>query len=155
MKKLTTLITLIFLVTLSQAQTQNDLATLTARICQTDSIRSTLGVYNEDSIVVFNYQTPNYETYGAPSFEYEKFDLVFDVSSNLLFNAIPFGKIDIIEFGKKSARIVIELAGAGNREAEGKWTFAVYDFVRSKGAPWQLQGVKYHFDDYYVGKKID
>ncbi len=137
------------------AQSSNDLADLVARACQTDSVHKTLGVYNEDSVLVFYLQTPDYDEYGATSYDFEKFELVFDVSTNLLFAQQPFGKLDFVEFGKKKCRMVIELAGAGDREKNKQWTYAVYEYSRSKGGPWLLQGVNYYFEDYYKGKKID
>ncbi|CAG5078041.1 hypothetical protein [Parvicella tangerina] len=137
------------------AQSSNDIASMTARICQTDSVWSTLGVYNEDSVLVFHIQTPDYESFGAPSYAYEKFDLVFDVSSNLLFNQTPFGKIDLVDVSKKKSTVVIELSGLGDRKNDGLWTYAVYRFRRSKGGPWLLDGVDYRFDDYFKGKKLD
>lgn len=154
MKKLILTIVILCGAFLSNAQSSNDLATITARICQTDSVIKVLGVYNEDSILVFTYMTPDYDTYGATSYEYENFDLVFDASSNLLFDSRPYGKIDFVEFGKKKARVVIELAKAGDRAKQGLWTFAVYDFEKPKGAQWMLQGIEYYYDDYFSGKEL-
>ena len=94
----------------ASAQTENEIVNISARICQTDSISKVLGVYSQDSIFTYHLQTPDYDTYGANTYEYEKFDLVYDVSSNLLFNQTPFGKIDIVSYGKKKCRVVIELA---------------------------------------------
>lgn len=138
------------------AQSENELVNMIARICQTDSAAKVLGVFNEDSsMVIYNYQTPDYDAYGANSYQYDKFELVFDVSSSLLFGQTPFGKIDIVEYGKKNARLIIEIAGAGNREHKQLWTFAVYDFERPKnGGQWLLKKVDYHYDDYFNGKEL-
>lgn len=137
------------------AQSENEIVNISARICQTDSVNKVLGVYDEDSTLLFHMQTPDYDTYGASEYEYEKFVLIYDVGTNLLINQVPFGKIDMVDYGKKKCRMVMEIAGAGDREKAGLWTFAVYDFSRPKGGQWLLDGVKYHFDDYYVGKEID
>lgn len=154
MKRILIFSILTFTALFSNAQSDNDLATIMARISQTDSVIKVLGVYNEDSLMVFTYLTPDYDTYGATSYEYENFDLVFDVSSNLLFDTRAYGKIDFIDFGKKKARVVIELAKAGDRAKNGLWTFAVYDFEKPKGAPWMLKGIEYYYDDYYSGKEL-
>ncbi|MCB9189667.1 MAG: hypothetical protein H6598_08470 [Flavobacteriales bacterium] len=137
------------------SQTENEVVNMTARICQTDSMSKVLQVLDEDSVVTYHMQTPDYETYGASTYEYEDFNLVFDVSSNLLFNSTPFGKINVVKYSKKSCQLVIELAGVGDREKKGLWTFAVYEFTRPKDGKWLLQGINYHFDDFYSGKKLD
>lgn len=156
MRKILIMLSLFWFVGAIQSQSENELVNMIARICQTDSASKVLGVLSEDSsIVVFNYQTPDYDVYGANSYQYEKFELVFDVSSSLLFGQIPFGKIDVIEHSKKNARLVIEIAGAGNREKKQLWTFAVYDFERPKnGGQWLLKKVDYHYDDYFNGKEL-
>jgi hypothetical protein len=153
MKTLITL-SLLFFGLSFHAQSENELVTIVARICQTDSAGKVFSFYDQDSTLSFNMQTPDYNEFGANTYEYEKFDLVFDVSSNLLFSAHPFGKIDFLEYGKKKCKVVIEIAGAGDREKAGLWTFAVYEFSRPKGGQWWLAGAEYYFDDYYVGKEI-
>lgn len=156
MSKILTLFSMFWMATTIQAQSENELVNMIARICQTDSVARVLGVLNEDSsMLVFNYQTPDYDVYGANSYQYEKFELIFDVSSSLLFGQTPFGKIDLLAYGKKNARVVIEVAGAGNREKKHLWTFAVYDFERPKnGGQWLLKKVDYHYDDYFNGKEL-
>lgn len=154
MKKLVSLASFFMLFGCYSAQSEGDMARMVARACQTDSLDNVIGTYNKDSLRTYYVQTPDYETYGASSYEYDDFDLIFDISSNLLFNQRPFGKVDFALFKKKKAVLVIEIGGAGDRSEKGLWTYAAYSYVKPKGGLWKLTNVEYYYDDYFKGKKL-
>lgn len=136
-------------------QSENELVNMVARICTTDSVTANLGYLDEDSVLTYQFMTPSFEEFGAPTFEYENFNLNFDVNSRLLFSQKPYGKIDIAEFSKKKSIIVIELAGLGDRGAGGLWRYSAYKFEKDKSGKWMLKGAKYFFDDYQKGMGVD
>lgn len=149
MKRILLLICLLPLFNFCFSQTENELVNMVARICNTDSIMRNLSYFDEDSVKTIQVQTPDYQKYGTMTYEYEGFNLNFDVNSKLLFSQKPFGKIYIEEYSKKKAVIILEIAGMGDRKAKGYWIYGKYEFEQSKNGKWLLNKVNYSFDEYY------
>lgn len=137
----------------SQAQSENELINMVARICSTDSIGRNLAYLDENGKRTFQLQTPDYQTYGTMTYEYDDFNINIDVNSMLLFSEKPFGKLHIEEFNKKKSVIVLEVAGLGDRLAQELWVYSMYEFEKDKSGKWLLKGVNYSFEEYYPESK--
>lgn len=143
MKKYLILITFLFFIVLTKAQDEQSLTSVFGRICQTDSIRSSLASINSDSTITFYFKTPDVNTYGIIEYEFEDFTLVFDTGSNLLFAGKAYGSIDQMDFSKKKAEITVRIEGLGDRKKIGKFETSTYSFIQ-KDFKWLLKSVKYN-----------
>ncbi len=132
----------------ANAQSDDELATMIARICKLDSVDQILGQTEEgDSLRTFNFLTLDYEEMGAPVYDFDKIRVAFDLGSNLLMAGKPYGKIELGKFSKSKGEITVILARVGDRTTEGKWTYATYNFTKPKNGKWLLAGSKYYFTE--------
>lgn len=132
----------------SQAQSEEELATMLARICKLDSVNKVLGTPVEgDSITNFNFLTLDYETMGVPVYDFDYQRISFDIGSNLLMAGNPYGKLQMGKFSKSKGEITIILARSGDRLKEGKWTYATFSFNKPKNGRWLLNDSEYFFTE--------
>lgn len=132
---------LLFLSTTAQ-KNDDKLIRMVAKTCQTDSIINALQQVDEDSLVTFNFKTPDAMEFGIGEYDFKTFLLLFDTGSNLLFKGLPYGSLEDISMSNKKATFTIHILGDGDRKSINKFESATYTFLNKKGR-WVLSDVKY------------
>ncbi len=134
MKKITTTITVLFLLLGTYAQDDQTFMTLFGKICQHDSIKASVGQLQpgEDSVYIFHFKTPDVNKYGLPEYDFESFIITFDTGSNLMFKGAAYCSVEELKITDKKAFISLLIEGDGDRKKKNQFEKAEFNFQYKK-----------------------